>query len=204
MKLIDAQQKLLSLKVPILETADAAACLKISITHASQILSRLTTSGAFFKLGKGKWATTQKLDPFMLPEYLVAPFPAYISLQSALYYHGMISQIPATVYAVSLARTKQYKTPLGTISLHHLNPGFFFGFDIIPKTQIKIATPEKALLDFLYLFPTRTHLFRALPELEISKKLNIKLMYNWINKIAFKSRAVLMQKKLDAILRGKK
>jgi predicted transcriptional regulator of viral defense system len=85
-----------------------------------------------------------------LSEYLAAPFPGYISMQSALYYHGMISQVPAITYSVSPARTHIFKTSLGTFSIHHINPSFFFGYEPVGKFGIKMATPEKALLDFLY------------------------------------------------------
>lgn len=200
MKLIEAQQKLLALNTPVLQTGEAAASLKISITHASQILSRLVKAGSFVKLRQGTWLTTQKIDPFVLPEYLTAPFPSYISLQTALFHYGMISQIPAVTYAVSLARTKRYKTPLGTIAIHHIKPEFFFGYEIIPKTQIKIATPEKALLDILYLFPTRTHLFKSLPEFEIPKDFNVRKLMGWIDKVGSKQRGTLMKKRLQVIL----
>jgi hypothetical protein len=78
----------------------------------------------------------------------------------------MISQIPAVLYAVSLARTKIHRTSLGTVSVHHVDPSFFFGFQPAEINAGKIATPEKALVDFLYLSPARSRLFRALPELE--------------------------------------
>lgn len=58
----------------------------------------------------------------MPDEYLTGPFPSYVSPQTALFYHEMISQIPHIIYAVSLARTRQYKTPLGNVSIHHLQP----------------------------------------------------------------------------------
>ena len=29
-----------------------------------------------------------RVDPFALPEYLIAPLPTYVSLQSALYLHA--------------------------------------------------------------------------------------------------------------------
>lgn len=199
MKLIDAQQKLLSLNSPIIETSDAAACLNISIVHASKILTRLVDAKVFIKLSKGKWAT-EKVDPLVLPEYLTAPFPSYISLQSALYHHGLISQVPAVVYAVSLARTKRYKTPLGTISVHHFLPNLFFGFDYIPKTTIKIASPEKALFDTLYLYPSRTLLFKALPEIELPKNFDVKKILKWTNNISSKQRAGIIKKRLNDIL----
>jgi len=65
----------------------------------------------------------------------------------------MISQIPEIVYAVSISRARLYKTSLGTFSIHHLDPGFFFGFQSVGRMGIKMASPEKALVDFVYLSP---------------------------------------------------
>lgn len=48
MRLLDAQAKLLALKQEVLQTSDVAACLKITISHASQILRRLSKAGFFF------------------------------------------------------------------------------------------------------------------------------------------------------------
>ena len=45
----------------------------------------------------GLWATDLSLDPLRLPEYLTAPLPSYVSFQSALFFHGMISQIPNVI-----------------------------------------------------------------------------------------------------------
>jgi hypothetical protein len=78
----------------------------------------------------------------------------------------MISQVPSVLYAVSVARTRTYATVLGTVSVHHVDPSFFFGHRRAGDGTGRIATPEKALIDFLYLGPARTRLFRALPELE--------------------------------------
>jgi hypothetical protein len=96
----------------------------------------------------------------------------------------MISQIPSTTYAVSLARTRQYETPLGLISIHHVNEDFFFGFDVYKNTYIKIASPEKALLDVLYLKGTKSLLFKKLPELEFPEDFNIALAEKMIEKIS--------------------
>jgi len=85
----------------------------------------------------------------------------------------MISQIPVITFAVSISRTKKYETPLGVVSIHHVNPSFFFGFESLGRGIAKMATPEKALIDFLYLNPARSKLFRALPELDLSKAFSI-------------------------------
>jgi len=150
-RLIDVHARLLKMGVPVFQTSDAAAFLGIGGAHASKMLARLAESGHLAKLGRGRWGFEGRIDPFALPEYLTAPYPSYVSLQSALYQHGMISQIPAMTYAVSIARTRKFTTALGTVSVHHVDPSFFFGHRTAGRGPGKIATPEKALMDFLYL-----------------------------------------------------
>jgi predicted transcriptional regulator of viral defense system len=126
-KLVEILACLQRLNQPVLETGDVAAIVNVGKAHASKIAARLVESGHLVALRRGLWAFPERLNPLGLPERLTAPFPAYISLQSALYRHGMISQIPVSIYAVSLARTRQYNTPLGVVSVHHVAPPFFFG-----------------------------------------------------------------------------
>ena len=173
MRLVDVHARLLRMDIPVFQTSDAAAYLGIGNAHASKLLSRLATSGHLARLGRGRWGFKDRIDPFALPEYLTAPFPSYVSLQSALYHHGMIAQIPSVIYAVSIARTKTFVTALGTVSVHHVYPLLFFGHRPAGKGTGKIATPEKALIDFLYLSPGRTRLFQTLPELEFPKGFKI-------------------------------
>jgi len=198
MRLIDAEQILLTLNQPVLQTRDVSACLNIPHAQASKILERLVKAGRFVRLMRGKWATTTQIDPLILPEYLTAPFPSYVSLQSALFFHGMISQIPHTIYAVSLARTRQYSTKFGTISIHHLQPDFFFGFEIIG--QVKMATPEKALIDVLYLTPAKSKLFKSLPEIEFPASFNRKKAEAIINQIKSSRIKTLVQNRLELLL----
>jgi predicted transcriptional regulator of viral defense system len=166
MRLVDVHARLLKMGLPAFQTSDAAAYLGVENAHASKLLARLAASGHVARLSRGRWGFKDRVDLFALPEYLTAPYPSYVSLQSALYHHGMISQMPSVLYAVSIDRTKTQATDLGTVSVHHIDPSFFFGHQAAGKGPGKIATPGKALIDFLYLSPARTHLFRALPELE--------------------------------------
>ena len=151
-------------------------------------------------LARGLWVFKERLEPLALPQYLTNPFPSYVSLQSALYYHGLISQIPAITYAVSIARTKKYKTALGTISIHHVHPTFFFGFESIGKSAVKIATPEKALLDFFYLSPAKSKIFRSLPELEFPKKFSIRTARNIISRIQSIRRKKIVKRLFEEII----
>jgi len=172
--------------VPVFQTSDAAAYLGVENTHASKLLARLSASGHLAKLGRGQWGFKDRIDAYALPEYLTAPYPSYVSLQSALHHHGMISQIPSVLYAVSPARTRTYVTALGTVSVHHIDPSFFFGFQPEERGAAKIATPEKALIDFLYLSPARSRLFRALPELELPRGFKV----NEVRKIIRRIRSI--------------
>lgn len=166
MKLIAALAQLQRIEQPVLETADVAAVLGVAKAHASKIAARLAEDGHLLALRRGVWSFPGRLDPLGLPERLTAPRPAYVSMQSALYYHGMVSQIPSSIYAASIARTRRYTTPLGVVSIHHVAPEFFFGYETVGAKDIRMACPEKALLDVFYLTPTRSRLFCRLPEVE--------------------------------------
>lgn len=200
MKLVDVHTKLLGMKVAVFLTSDAAACLNINNAHASKLLSRLSIAEHIVHLSRGLWAFKDRVDLLALPEYLTTPFPSYISLQSALYHHDMISQIPAITYAVSIGRTKRYETPLGIVSVHHIQPSFFFGFESIGKGIAKIALPEKAIIDFLYLSPSKSNLFKALPELEFPKSFTVKRARSIINRIRSTRRKNLVNRLFEELL----
>src|SRR6185436_15466123 len=133
MRLIDAHAGLVSLGRPTITTRDTAATLDVSPVYAAQILKRLASAKQLVRLGRGRWGMAERLSRFALPEALTSPKPTYVSLYTALYHHGMIEQIPDVIYAVTLAPTRRVTTPLGTVSLHHVAPAFFTGFDVIDK-----------------------------------------------------------------------
>jgi predicted transcriptional regulator of viral defense system len=168
-RLLDAQNQLMAQRRSWWTTADAAAMLDITTAHASQLLRRLAEAGSMISLARGRWALRAGLDAFILPEALTAPMPSYLSLHSALFHHGMISQIPSVIYAATLARTRRYDTPAGTVSLHHLDPSFFSGYTIDRASGIAMATAEKALLDLFYLSAIGRGRFKSLPEIELPK-----------------------------------
>ncbi|MFA6408927.1 MAG: hypothetical protein WCW01_01960 [Gammaproteobacteria bacterium] len=187
--------KIKALKIAIFQTRDISVALDISITTASQALRRLEKFGHTIRLQRGLWALPEKVEPLMLPEYLTAPYACYVSLQSALYHHGMIEQIPEVIYAVTLMRTKKFKTQFATVSAHHIPPSFFGGFISVGTNNIKIATPEKALLDFFYLSTAKSRLFTRLPELEIPQNFDVTLCKKWIKAIPTLQRRSLVEKK---------
>lgn len=201
MRLIDALGTLSDMQAPVFDTQDAAARLGIDAAHASTVLARLAAARHLVRLRRGVWAFRERVHPLALPEYLTSPFPSYVSLQSALYLHGMIEQVPAVTYAVSLARTRRFTTPLGTVSIHHVDPGFFFGFDHAGASGGQLATPEKALVDFLYMAPARSKLFRALPELELPTSFSPGRARAIVARIGSTRRRAMVSRALESIVR---
>jgi predicted transcriptional regulator of viral defense system len=200
MRLIDALATLSAMQAPVFDTRDAAACLGVDTAHASTVLARLAAARLVMRLRRGVWAFRDRVDPLALPEYLTSPFPSYVSLHSALYLHGMVEQVPAVTYAVSLARTRRFTTPLGTVSIHHVAPAFFFGFEDAGSSGGRLATPEKALVDFLYLAPARSKLFRALPELEIPASFSPRRARAVVARIGAPRRRAMVSRALEGIL----
>lgn len=200
MTLIDALSSLATMRVPVFDTGDAAVRLGLANAHASSVLARLAAAHHLVRLRRGMWAFPDRVDPLTLPGRLTAPLPSYVSLQSALYFHGMISQVPAVTYAVSLARARRFETPLGVVSIHHVAPRFFCGFEATGRQGALIASPEKALVDFLYLAPARSSLFRALPEVEFPRRFSSRLARSWTNRIASPRRRTMVARSLGHIL----
>lgn len=83
--------------------------------------------------------------------------PSYISLETALSYYNFIPEAVFAVMSVSTKKTKSFPTRFGKMIYRHIHPGYFFGYELVEfdNLRFKIATPEKAVLDFLYL---NTHL----------------------------------------------
>lgn len=184
---------------PVLTTSDAALHLGMKRSAASRALARLEQAGLVLRLRRGLWSLDREIDPLILPEYLTAPFPAYVSLQSALRLHGMIQQIPQVVYVVSLAPTRRLKTRIATFSVHRLAPGFFGGHETT-SAGVRLARPEKALLDTLYLTPARSRLFSHLPEIEIPPAFDRKEARRWIARIPAGPRRQAVERRLDLLL----
>src|SRR5512136_2244061 len=101
MTLLQALGTIARMEAPVFHTSDAAATLRVSPAYASTVLARLARAGHLVRLRRAVWAFGDRVDALALPEHLTFPFPAYVSLQSALYLRGMISQVPSVTYAVS-------------------------------------------------------------------------------------------------------
>ena len=166
MRLNDFYVQLIAIGLPAFKTEDVAVLCNITNSHASQLLTRLGQTKQIMQIKRGVWIIPEQTESFALPYFLTMPAPCYISLQSALYYHGMIMQIPEMVYAISIARTRTFHTPIASISIHHVIPEMLFGYKEIAP-YINMASPEKALVDFCYLHQGKSRQFVKLKRWKI-------------------------------------
>lgn len=193
-----AYARLQKLGAPVVETAAAAAALRLSPGAANKVLGRLARAGLVRHVFHGLWTIGDICDPLLLPDHVTAPFPSYVSLQTALHHHGLISQIPVVIYAVTSGRARRVRTQFGTCSIHHVAPELFDGFEISPS-GVKMATPEKALFDILYLSGKRTREFSALPEIEFPRGFRWKVVRQWLDRITFARDRTMIQRRLERL-----
>ena len=178
-----ALAQLRDLGVQVFATADAQALFGGTTARASKTLSRLAEARLLFPVRRGLWSLSKTLDPLALVESLSAPAPGYVSLQTALYRRGVIEQIPAVIYATTTGKPQRIVSNFGTFSIHRIAPELFGGFEVLAG-GVKLATAEKALVDFLYLSGSRSRSFAALPEIELPPGFDVKEASRWILRIA--------------------
>lgn len=79
--------------------------------------------------------------------------PSYLSLEYALRYYNLIPEMVYLITSVNTRKTKTIKTPICSFQYRTIKENLFFAYQIVNfgGVSFKIAEPEKALLDFLYL-----------------------------------------------------
>ncbi len=122
-------------------------------------LSRWTKAGRLYQLRRGVYALAppfQKIrpHPFLIANRMVRG--SYVSCQSALAHYGLIPEYVPVVVSVTTARPARWETPLGRFEFRHVQTKLLHGYqqiDLGGGQRAFIATPEKALLDLIYLHP---------------------------------------------------
>jgi hypothetical protein len=121
-------------------------------------LSRWVVSGKLLQLRRGVYALPEAFQsraphPFEVANLLERP--SYVSLESALSYHGVIPEAVFVTTSVTTARAGEFDTPLGRYGYRHVGPALFWGYATAPigGADVLVARPEKALLDLVHLRP---------------------------------------------------
>lgn len=120
--------------------------------YRSRQLSERTAKWRIIQLKKGYYLLTKHhhktISLFELARYLIEP--SYISLQSALSYHGMIPEWVYTTTSITTKNTITLQTPLWEFAYHHCRPVQLRWFQFIDGAYI--ATSAKALADYCRIY----------------------------------------------------
>jgi predicted transcriptional regulator of viral defense system len=145
-------------KLPFFETGLLLAGAVVPADVRRQ-LSRWVQAGRVIQLRRGMYTLAAPFQqtpphPFLIANSLLPG--SYISLQSALAYHGLIPEYVAQTLSVTTQRPSHWRNPMGDFRFQHLAPHLFFGYQqmtFTPGQEAFIAFPEKALLDLVHLTP---------------------------------------------------
>jgi predicted transcriptional regulator of viral defense system len=143
---------------PIFETTLLLAG-DVDPANTRRQLSRWTEAGRLYQLRRGIYALAPpfqkvKPHPFLVANRMVRA--SYVSLQAALAYYGLIPEYVPVVTSVTTARPGRWETPLGVYEFCHVKTDLLFGYQLANLDggqKAFLATPEKALLDLIYLQP---------------------------------------------------
>ncbi len=195
---------LVRLARPVFTTREVAATRGGSMSATSQALDRMRRDGLVVRVTRGIWCTPS--DPGFTPFSLAAPLAgshrAYVSFLTALHLHGVVEQIPQVIYVATTGHTRVVATPVGTFSFHRIDPAFFDGFAWHGEAQrYLLATPEKALVDCLYISGRKGRRFAHFPELDLSR-FDRRLAQDWVTRIADPRLRTYVEGALAALLRS--
>lgn len=141
--------------LPIIESSALRLYVRDHKALAVQ-LSRWVKAGRLLRLRRGSYLLPEFLrrDP-VLPEHIANLLvrPSYVSLERALAIHGLIPESVPLLTSVTSGRPQSLSTPVGQFSYRHVKPAWFFGYreQELGQGSALVATPEKALLDLVYL-----------------------------------------------------
>lgn len=143
---------------PVFETGLLLAG-HINPDYLRRQLVEWVNTGKLWQLRRGLYAVAppyQKVQPhpFLVANRIVKG--SYVSLQAALDYYGHIPEVVSAVTSVTTRRPEERETPLGHFLYRHVRSGIFYGYQryqVTPEQFAYVASPEKSLLDLVYLQP---------------------------------------------------
>ena len=119
-------------------------------------VSRMQRQGQLIRLKRGVFVVSPDISQQELSLELIANHlygPSYISMESALRFHGLIPERVFTTSSITLKRARSFDTPLGRFEYLTM-PANYYPIGITQEMigdsyTFLIATPEKALSDLI-------------------------------------------------------
>ena len=141
----------------IFTQAEVAVAIDGSDFSRHGLVKRAMAGGEILNIRRGLYCLAPKYQKKPISVYSLAQYiygPSYVSLESALNYHGWI---PEAVYActcVSYRNAREFETPLGIFSYKRVPQNTFYaGVERSVDRNENVffmASPAKALADYVY------------------------------------------------------
>lgn len=143
---------------PVFETGFLLAG-EVDPADVRRQLSRWAKGGRLLQLRRGLYALAPPYrkvvpHPFLVANRLVRG--SYVSLHSALAYHGLIPEHVPVTTSMTTGRPQRRENPLGSFEYHHVRMELLTGYRLErlgDGQEALVATPEKALADLVGLVP---------------------------------------------------
>lgn len=177
---------------------------------------QLLTNGVLSPVKKGLYVAgpaigTSKPEPFLLANHILGP--SYISLDTALSYHGLIPERVFETASMTTKASRSFTTAVGLFTYTHLAlPYYTFGIQQARLTDDQfamIASREKALCDKIAATAgiilrsqtsAGTYLLEDLRMDEDNlRELNTRVMRNWLPDAPKKDSLLMMIKMIESL-----
>jgi predicted transcriptional regulator of viral defense system len=146
---------------PFFELREVIALSDDSPKSLKNQLSDWSKKGKIVRLRKGKYLLAEPYRAQMPSVYYVSNMllqPSYVSLQTALQFHGLIPEAVGMIQAVTSRQGNEWETELGRFQYRSIKQERFWGYEQMhvedsDSTQGRylMARAEKALIDLFYL-----------------------------------------------------
>ena len=140
------------------------ACFNINQVYAwdpgfnRNNLPRWVAKGLLIRLRQGLYTFPEYKGKADFPYYFANRMynPSYISIHTALAFYGIIPETVVQITSITSLKTAFFSNSFGDYSYKTVQDDLMFGYDLRPvndEQMVAFATPEKALLDLLYIYP---------------------------------------------------
>jgi len=152
-------------------------------TYARLVAKRMADRELIFRITRGYYSLHRNFNEYELANVIIRP--SYVSLHSALLFHGISFQVTTTVSSVAPIHYEKQVGKMQFVCFAMKDELLYNMEGIVYKGNIAMAEPERAILDSFY--------FGRLPNADNRDKLNITFLKNLVSYYPHSVREKLMR-----------
>lgn len=144
---------------PFIELKEVFALTEDSGNQIKNQFYQWTRQGKLERLRRGNYLLSEPYRKYFPSVYYMSNYlyrPSYVSLYTALQFHGLIPEAVSKIQAVTPRHGQEWNTSPGTFKYYSIKQEKFWGYSEISlskghkQSKFLMALPEKALLDLFY------------------------------------------------------